>query len=167
LRASLGRLLIYCCCTALLTACGGSGGPETGQTATTRASASETIPFAPTPDSDPFYAQPNPMPDAPLGTILESRAAKFAPLGVELPNEAWQLKYVSTDLHGNRQAAIATVVQPLTPVLTGRRPLLSYQFAVNSPGLKCAPSHQVTGSLANSNSQLEAREYLPIVLGLG
>lgn len=116
-----------------------------------------------TPDPDAFYAQPSPMPKVPAGTLLNSRAVTFAPGGVPLPNPAWQLQYMSTDLRGRPQTAIATVVQPLLPALTGNKPLLSYQFAINSPGLKCAPSHQVTGSTDNSNSQLEILNYLPLV----
>ena len=119
-------------------------------------------PFLPTPDADPFYAQPQPLPDVPPGTILNSRSVTFAPFGVPLPNPAWQLQYMSADMHGRPQAAVATVVQPLVPSPLGKA-LLSVQFAVNSPGLKCAPSHQVTGSRENSNSQLEALHYLPDV----
>lgn len=123
-------------------------------------------PFMPTPDPDTFYAQPDPFPDAPPGTILNSREVQFAPLGVPLPNRAWQLQYMATDMHGRPQAAIATVVQPLVPSPTGKA-LLSVQFAENSPGLKCAPSHQVTGGRENSNSQLEALHYLPDVTAWG
>lgn len=123
------------------------------------------IPFMPTPVDDAFYAQPDPLPDVPPGTILKSREATFAPGGVPLPNPAWQLQYMSRDLHGRPQTAVATVVQPLVPA--AGKPLLSYQFAINSAGLKCAPSHQVTGGRDNSNTQLEALIYLPEVLALG
>jgi hypothetical protein len=154
----------------VVSACDDTPGPRLAGSSTSggsRTSAETSIPFMPTPDADPFYAQPSPLPNVPPGTILDSRSVTFAPLGVPLPNPAWQLQYMSTDMRGRPRAAIATVVQPLIPALTGGTPLLSYQFAVNSPGLKCAPSHQVTGSRANSNSQLEALEYLPLVLGLG
>src|SRR5688572_14145411 len=63
-----------------------------------------TAPFMPTPDPDPFYTQPSPMPNVPPGTILNSRSVMFAPLGIPLPNPAWQLQYMSTDMHGRRQA---------------------------------------------------------------
>lgn len=150
----------------MLNACGGSEHASPASPGSDD-SAGRTMLFPPTPDPDPFYAQPSPMPDVPPGTILSSRAAQFAPLGVPLPNPAWQLQYMAQDMHGRPQAAIATVVKPLLPALTGSTPLVSLQFAVNSPGLKCAPSHQVTGSRANSNSQLEALDYLPQPLLLG
>ncbi len=164
----LRSLALAVICGALA-ACGGpsgSGNPESGSGGPAGVGAS-TAPFMPTPDADPFYAQPNPLPDAPPGTILNSRSVQFAPLGIPLPNPAWQLQYMAADRHGRPQAAIATVIMPLTPALTGNRPLVSLQFAVNSPGLKCAPSHQVTGSMENRNSQLEALEYLPQILALG
>lgn len=125
------------------------------------------VPFMPTPDPDPFYAQPTPLPKVPPGTILFSRAVTFAPLGVPLPHPAWQLQYMSTDMHGNPQAAIATVVKPLTPAPSGNKPLLSYHFFTDSPGLKCQPSHQVTGSRDAAQSQFEAAEYVPEILAYG
>lgn len=153
----------------MLSACGGgSSGDDFIEPASNGGAAAPlTAPFMPTPDADPFYAQPNPMPNVPPGTILNSRSVQFAPLGIPLPNPAWQLQYMATDMHGRPQAAIATVVTPLTPSITGNKPLVSLQFAINSPGLKCAPSHQVTGSMENRNSQLEALEYLPQILALG
>src|SRR5438552_12550667 len=110
------------------------------------AQAQSDVPFPPTPDADPFYAQPNSLPSVPPGTIINSRAVTFAPGGVPLPNPAWQLQYMSIDLHGRPQAQIATVVKPLVPAASGNKPLLSYHLAADSPGLECQPSHQVTGS---------------------
>lgn len=150
-------------CAALLclAGCGVSGLPGSLENTTPRAA--QDMAFAPTPDADPFYAQPMPLPNVPPGTLLNSREVTFAPGGFPLPNQAWQLQYMSTDMHGNPQAAIATVVKPLLPALTGGTPLLSYQFAINSAGLGCSPSRQVTGSRSNSNSQLEILNYLPLV----
>lgn len=151
--------------TVLLSACGGgSGGGEGG--------AAPGIDFAkmlypPTPLDDHFFDQPDPMPNVAPGTILNSRPVRYAPLGIPMPNPAWQLQYMTTGLQGQRVAAIATVVKPLLPALTLNKPLLSFQFAINSAGLKCAPSQQVTGSYANTNSQLEALNYIPQVLALG
>lgn len=155
--------------TCALAACGGGSSNDdfAGLTPDGGTTAAAMAPFMPTPDADPFYAQPNPLPKLPPGTILNSRAVQFAPLGIPLPNPAWQLQYMAADMHGRPQTAIATVVQPLIPALTGNQPLVSLQFAINSPGLKCAPSHQVTGSTENRNSQLEALEYLPQLLALG
>jgi hypothetical protein len=122
-----------------LAACTGSSGDDV----------TEAAAFLATADSDPFYAQPDPMPQVPPGTIIKSRAVTFAPAGVPLPNPAWQLQYMSVDLHARPQAQIATVVKPLVPAASGDKPLLSYHLATDSPGLDCAPSHQLTGSRAN------------------
>lgn len=148
----------------LLAACGGGSGGD--------GDAAPGIDFSkmlypPTPLDDHFFDQPDPMPNVAPGTIIKSRAVRYAPLGIPMPNQAWQLQYMTTGLHGQRVAAIATVVRPLLPALTLNKPLVSFQFAINSAGLKCAPSMQVTGSYANTNSQLEALNYIPQVLALG
>ncbi|HSW13424.1 MAG TPA: lipase family protein [Solimonas sp.] len=148
---------------ALLAACSGGGGD--GNTAPGIDFAKMLYP--PTPLEDHFFDQPDPMPKLAPGTIIKSRPVQYAPLGIPMPNQAWQLQYMSTGLQGQPVAAIATVVKPLLPALTLNKPLLSFQFAINSAGLKCAPSQQVTGSYANSNSQLEALNYIPQVLALG
>lgn len=150
---------------SLLAACsGGSGGGDAKDDA---AAAARSVPHAPIPDADPFYAQPNPMPAGAPGTILDSRAITFKPgLGAPLPNAAWQLKYLSRDTHGQPIAAVATVVQPLLPAPQGPV-LLSYQFAEDSLGSHCAPSHTLTGGMDNSNSQAESLQYLPGLLALG
>jgi len=127
----------------------------------------DVVPNAPIPDSDPFYAQPDPMPDGLSGTILDSRAVTFTPfLGIPLPNPAWQLKYLSSDTFGQPIAAIATVVRPLVPSAIGPV-LLSYQSAEDSLGNHCAPSHTLTGSTANGNTQAESAAYLPGLYALG
>jgi len=48
--------------------------------------------YLPASDPDPFYAQPDPMPCARLGTILDVRPIMFTPTpGLASPNEAWHL----------------------------------------------------------------------------
>ncbi|WP_162932478.1 lipase family protein [Solimonas sp. K1W22B-7] len=148
----------------LLAACGGGSGGDDG---TAPGIDFTRMLYPPTPLDDPFFDQPDPMPKLAPGTIIASREVRYAPLGIPMPNSAWQLQYMSTGLQGQPMAAIATVVKPLLPALTLNRPLVSFQFAINSAGLKCAPSQQVTGSYANTNSQLEALNYIPQVLALG
>jgi Secretory lipase len=127
----------------------------------------QAVPNAPIPDSDPFYAQPDPMPSEPAGTILDSRAVTFRPFGgIPLPNPAWQLKYLSRDTLGLPIAAIATVLKPLVPSPIGPV-LLSYQSAEDSLGMRCAPSHTLTGSTANGNTQAESAAYLSGLYGFG
>ena len=71
--------------------------------------------FLPSPDPDPFYAQPHPSPCLPPGTILDSRMIPFSPVGgVPMPQHlAWHLKFVSADTFGRPIAAVATVVKPM------------------------------------------------------
>lgn len=149
---------------ALLSACGGGGG---GSNDDAGPDSGKAMRFAPTPLDDPFFAQPDPLPRVAPGTILKAREVQYRPLGLPLDNPAWQLQYMTTGLHGQAVAAIATVVKPTLPAATGNKPLLSFQFAINSAGLKCAPSQQVTGGYSNSNSQLEALNYIPQLLALG
>jgi hypothetical protein len=132
---------------------GHAGGNASGGSC--KAADRASVPYAPTPDADPFYEAPDPLPDVPPGTVLNSRSATFTISGAALPNPAWQLQYMSEDANGCPQAAIATVVKPLVVASTTAVPLLSYQFAEDSLGSKCAPSHQATGGTDQATSQLE------------
>jgi hypothetical protein len=146
-------------CTGLA-ACGGSD-PDGTAAAETAAQQAAAIPYPPTPDTDPFYAQPQTWPDVPAGTIINSRAVSFAPQGgIQEPNKAWQLQFMSRDVNGQPIAAVVTVVKPLIPATTSPAPLLSYQYAEDSLGSQCAPSHQATGSVSNFTSQIEPFLYL-------
>lgn len=150
------------CCLAL-GACGGSSATDND-----RAAGNGAIPYAPTPDADPFYAQPSPMPDLPPGSVLASRSITFTPTaGLPLPNPAWQIQYLSTDVHGRPQAVIATVVKPLIPALTRTRPLLAYQMAYDSLGSACTPSRTLNGSTNNLTNQLDSVAYLQALLTQG
>lgn len=140
-----------------LGACGG-GGSDGAQTAIPLA---VTVPFPPAPDNDPFYQQPNPLPNVPPGTILKSRSVTFAPVaGTPLPNAAWQLQFMSSDTDGHPIAAVATVVKPQSPA-PGVAPLVAYQYAEDALGNQCAPSHTTTGFTGDRNSQAESS--LPLV----
>ena len=148
---------------------GGAGAPQASSprspseaasapTASSQASAdasSQPIPFAPDPDSDPFYAQPASFPNKAPGTILASRSVTYAPDAAPQPNPAWQLKFVSRDIHNKPIAGVATVVKPMHPFANGPEPLLSVQYYTNSLGLQCAPSHAVTGSTVDFPSDAE------------
>ncbi len=141
---SLAATLIL---SASLTACIGNSGSDT--------SGDKAAPFAATADSDAFYTQAANMNQAP-GTLLDSREVTFAPLGgIPMPNPAWQIRFISRDSNGQPIIAIATVVKPMTPAI-GEAPLVAYQYAEDSLGSECAPSHSLTGSTNNSVSQSEA-----------
>ena len=155
------RLFVATMSCAGLAACGSGSGIDAGQNGSVE-SGKAAVPYPPKPDSDPFYAQPSPMPDVAPGTILNSRKVTFAPaLSAPMPNAAWQLKFMSKDVNDQPIAAVATVVMPLVPALVGAAPLVSYQFAEDSLGMQCAPSRTLTGGTANYNSQAETLEYLP------
>ncbi len=155
------RIVMTCAVLLLLDACG-SNSPDGDDRSP------QSVPFAPTADSDSFYAQPDPLPDAPSGTILKSRATSFTPAaGVPMLNPAWQIQYLTRDVNDQPLAAVATVVKPLVPALGGRRPLVSYQFAYDSLGSRCSPSHVLSGDLVNPVSQAETAAYLPGLTALG
>ncbi|MGH8505304.1 MAG: lipase family protein, partial [Stenotrophobium sp.] len=159
-RLSAAGLLV------LVLLCAACGGPQSAVVATDASS----IPFAPTLDSDPFYAQPDPLPNVPPGTILKSRASQFTPTeGVPLTPlyPAWQIQYMSTDVNGHPQAVMATVVKPLLPSLTSPTPLLSYQMAYDSLGSACTPSHTLNGSTNNITNQLDSTAYLQALITQG
>ncbi len=144
---------------AALAGCG--GGAEGDGTQSKRS----PLPL-PQADADPFYAAPAQVPDAP-GTLLKSRRIVYQPLGVPLPNLAWQLQYVTRSADGRPRTAVATVVTSLQQNLLGRPALLSYQFAYDSLGAECTPSHTATGSTRNLINLAETAEILPTLLGLG
>lgn len=156
---SASRAVLAFACLALA-ACGGSDGGGDGAGFVTAADIT-AVPFPPAPEPDPFYAQPEPMPNVPPGTILNSRPITYAPAGVPLPNEAWHLQYMTRDVNGRALAAVTTVVKPLLPAVTGTSPLVSYQFAYNSLGNQCTPSKTLAGGMDNRNVQGETLAYLP------
>lgn len=90
------------------------------------------------PDSDPFYTQPNPMPDVAPGTVLDSRPTTIRALALPVPVRAWQIKYASTDTKGRKTADIATIIQPL---VQAKHKLVSYQTAYDGLDADCAPSY--------------------------
>lgn len=155
LREQMKARLWLCAAAALLAACS-ENPPARG----TENPLPNAIPFAPTPDADPFYAQPDPLPDVPPGTVVNSREVSFAPGGVPQPNPAWLIQYMTRDVNGLPLAAVAAVVQPLVAP-QGEPVLLSYQFAYDSLGAKCTPSHTVTGGRDNNNAMAETLAYLP------
>jgi hypothetical protein len=94
------------------------------------------------PDADPFYAAPKNLKRAKPGAILDSRETVISAQGSQLPNDAWQLLYRTTDSKGKPVAAVTTIVLPIAPApVDGRLPLVSYQTAEDSLGTQCAPSY--------------------------
>lgn len=114
--------------------------------------------WPPHPDNDPFYAQPDPMPDVAPGTVLDSRPTAIRALAIPVPVRAWQLKYLSTDTKGAPRANIATVIQPLL----AQRKLVSYQTAYDGLDADCAPSYAFATGI-NAPAYEEAA-MLPLLL---
>ncbi len=153
----VGSVCMLSGCDTSLIGLGSSGSTPSAGASTP---ASGSIPFAPTPDADAFYAQPDPLPNVAPGTLLNSREAAFSPAGIPQPNPAWLIQYMTRDVNDRPLAATAVVVKPMIPALLGASPLVSYQFAYDSLGAPCTPSHTVTGSMANNNSSLGTLEYI-------
>ncbi len=111
----------------------------------------------PLPDQDPFYAVPANIAGLANGTILASRQIDASAYSLPLPATAWQLKYRSTDVHGQPTADVTTVLVPLLPWLgRGPRPLVSYQTAEDGVGSKCSPSYALRAGLASLPANSEA-----------
>jgi len=114
------------------------------------------------PDNDPFYAQPNPMPNGAPGTVLDSRPTTIRALALPLPVRAWQVKYLSTDTKGAKAANIATVIQPLLQPPKAQRKLVSYQTAYDGLDADCAPSYAFATGI--NPPFYEAAAMLPLLL---
>lgn len=146
----------------VLSACGGD---DSNPSPTNSVRAAQTE-FEPTADADPFYTNPASIPDTP-GKVLNFRAITFQPAGVPLPNPAWQIQYVTRDVQGRPIAAIATVVKPMGPSVSGKPVLVSFQHAYDSLGAQCTPSQTALGSTNNQTNMAETLEFLPAVQTLG
>jgi triacylglycerol lipase len=94
-----------------------------------------------TPDDDPFYQSPAGYERARPGTVLRSRDVEIGFLGV-IPQRitATQLLYRSTNLHGEPEVAVTTVLLPRRRATDEVCPLLSYQCAIDAMASRCFPS---------------------------
>ena len=92
-----------------------------------------------TPDDDPFYQPPAGYEQAHPGTVLRSRDVELGFLGL-IPQRitATQLLYRSTNLHGDAEVAVTTVLVPERG--DGVCPVLSYQCAIDAMASRCFPS---------------------------
>jgi hypothetical protein len=94
------------------------------------------------PDKDPFYQPPPGYQHALPGTVLRSRDVELAFLGL-IPQRftATQLLFRSTDLNGNPEAAVTTVVAPAQRDPELVCPVVSYQCAIDAVASRCFPSY--------------------------
>ena len=95
-----------------------------------------------TPDEDPFYQAPADYEQAEPGAILRSRDVELGFLGL-IPQRvsATQLLYRSTNLHGEPEVAVTTVLLPERRAGDGVCPVLSYQCAIDAVASRCFPSY--------------------------
>ena len=94
------------------------------------------------PDDDGFYVAPPGYEHAKPGTILRSRDVELALFGL-IPQKftATQLLYRTTDMHGDPEATVTTVVVPVERDPHTPTPIVSYQCAIDAVASRCFPSY--------------------------
>jgi Secretory lipase len=94
------------------------------------------------PTKDQFYEPPPGYHHARPGTVLRSRDVELAFLGL-IPQKftATQLLYRSTDMHGQPEAAVTTVLVPAERGPEKVCPVVSYQCAIDAVTSRCFPSY--------------------------
>ncbi|MFE3985277.1 lipase family protein [Nocardia tengchongensis] len=102
-------------------------------------------PLLPTPDPDPFYANPSDIADHQPGDVLATRVmpalASFPDTDITL------IKFRSTDSTGHPIAATTTVISPRHRLPDA--PVLSLQQIINGLGAQCAVSRELYTSDPN------------------
>lgn len=84
---------------------------------------------------DPFYATPDPMPQA-VGTVVRRE-----PLDVSVPGgRAERLLYVSERADGTRAVSGGMIFLPDTPAPEGGRPVVAWEHGTLGMGQSCVPS---------------------------
>lgn len=93
------------------------------------------------PHEDAFHTDvPGDLATLAPGTVLRARRVRVALLGL-VPQqriEAWQVAYRSTDLHGEPEVAVTTVMRRRGAVPSG---LVAYQCAIDAVSDRCFPSY--------------------------
>ena len=95
------------------------------------------------PADDPFYDAPVDIKALAPGTIVRSRQVNIAFLGLVTQRglTAWQLAYRSTDLHGQAEVAVTTVLVPRGHDPKNPQRLVAYQCAIDAVSDRCFPSY--------------------------
>ena len=94
------------------------------------------------PCDDPFYRPPAGFQHAAPGTVLRSRDVELAFMGL-IPQSATaiQLLYRTTDMNGEPEASVTTVMVPAQRSPGQTTPLVSYQCAIDAISSRCFPSY--------------------------
>ncbi len=94
------------------------------------------------PAYDSFHRPPAGFEHARPGTVLRSRDVELAFMGlVRQKFSATQLLYRTTDLNGEPQVTVTTVVAPTDRASGGPLPIVSYQCAIDAVAGRCFPSY--------------------------
>ncbi len=94
------------------------------------------------PSEDPFYEPPPGFEHAAPGTVLASRDVQLAFLGlIPQRTRAIQLLYRTTDMNGQPEATVTTVIAPKGLTSDRPCPVLSYQCAIDAVVSRCFPSY--------------------------
>ncbi|RZS38884.1 secretory lipase [Herbihabitans rhizosphaerae] len=116
------------------------------------AAESAAVVSVPEPDDDPFFRPAPGYESAPPGTVLKKRQ-----VSVPMPVTAYQFQVRTNDAKDNPATVVSTLLVPPTPYPLGKRPLLSYQPAIDSLGDQCNPSYTL-----RTGTEKEA-----VLLGMG
>ncbi|MFI5783249.1 lipase family protein [Nocardia sp. NPDC051570] len=122
-----------------------------------------TLPAEPlVPQADPFYEPPPDFATAAPGAILRSRPVR---LGTPAKEQSWQLLYRTTDLFGNPDATVTTVILPDNA--PPNRPLLSYQLFEDASGPTCVASYELQEGAPVATSTIAQKVTIPQILDEG
>lgn len=118
------------------------------------------------PHADPFYEPPDGFEHAEPGTVLRSRDVELAFLGlIRQRFTATQLLYRTTDMHGDPEATVTTVLVPTERTDTTPCPVVSYQCAIDAVSDRCFPSYALRRG-AKATGALAQLEFLLIAAAL-
>lgn len=118
------------------------------------------------PGKDPFYDPPQGFQHAAPGTVLRSRNVEVAFLGL-IPQKftPTQLLYRTTDMNGEPEATVTTVIAPAERAPGQVCPVLSYQCAIDAVTSRCFPSYALR-RWAKAAGALAQFEFLLIAAAL-
>ena len=118
------------------------------------------------PRDDPFYTPPAGFEHAEPGTVLRSRDVELAFLGlIRQRFTATQLLYRTTDLHGDPEATVTTLLVPRERTDQTPCPVVSYQCAIDAVADRCFPSYALRRG-ARAVGALAQFEFLLIAAAL-
>jgi Secretory lipase len=105
----------------------------------------------PTPEDDPWYADPANLGSYDAGQIVRTRDVQTRFLGIPFPVYTKQLLFRSNDVHDRPIVTATSLIVPGIPWEGSSRPVLSFQEAIDSTDSSCNPSHTLqTGTMKES-----------------